>query len=82
MVRILEYKYRGRGEHLRDTDTRLSEFKSFEEYLNLIAVGKTGMPKYYKTLSRSFDPDKKEVLFKIHDDIENKSYKIFAKVVE
>lgn len=81
MVKILEYKYRSKNDNIHTIETRVFEFKDFGEYLNLQAVGRTGFPKYYKVLERSYDIKKEEVLTFIHDHIEGKSYRLFAKVI-
>lgn len=81
MVKILEYKYRNGNDNVHNTESRIVEFKDFKKYLNLQAVGRTGFPKYYKVLSRSYNLEKLEVLSHIHDDVEGKSYRMFAKVL-
>jgi hypothetical protein len=82
MVTILEYKYSSKSDHIKKTRTRIAEFESFKEYLNLMAVERTGMPKFYKLLSRSYDIENEEVLFTIYDVEDKNTYKIFAKVIK
>jgi hypothetical protein len=81
MIKVLEYKYRNGNDNVGNTETRISEFKDFDEYLNLQAVGKTGFPKYFKLIARSYNLEKQEVLTHLHDDIEGKSYRMFSKVI-
>ncbi|MCR4362043.1 hypothetical protein NUG13_11960 [Bacillus subtilis] len=81
MVKILEYLYKEKSEHIGMTQSRISEFKSFEDYLYMMYAERTGLPEFYKLLSRSCDADKEEVLAKIYVPEEDAVYRIFAKVL-
>jgi hypothetical protein len=90
MVKILEYMYptNKQNANVRDIECRISEFDSFEEYLNLQAVNRTNFPEYYRLGTRTYDLQKQECLSTIswHYDYDDWSkYKwcnIFAKVIE
>jgi hypothetical protein len=81
-VKIFEYLRRCKNPHVGNCKTRIAEFESFEEYLNLMAVQRTGMPMFYKLLNRSYDISKQEVMALIIDVKEDISYELFAKVIE
>jgi hypothetical protein len=81
-VKIFEYLRRCKNPHVGNCRTRISEFESFEEYLNLMAVQRTGMPVCYKLLQRTYDVNKQEVMALIIDVNEDTLYELFAKVIE
>lgn len=81
-VKIFEYLRRCKNPHVGNCKTRVAEFDSFEEYLNLMAVQRTGMPICYKLLKRTFDEKKQEVMALIIDVNENMPYELFAKVIK
>ncbi|MGV4321179.1 hypothetical protein [Bacillus mojavensis] len=81
MVEILEYLYKEKSEHIGMIQSRISEFKSFEDYLCMMYAERTGMPEFYKLLSKSYDLNKGEVLAKIYIPEKDEIYRIFAKVI-
>ncbi|MFA1509879.1 hypothetical protein ACDN41_11685 [Priestia aryabhattai] len=80
-VQILEYH---RKLHTDATfyKTRITEFESFEEYLNLMAIQRTGFPDCYKLHERQYNIEKEEVIAIITDVDEDCRYELFAKVIK
>ena len=82
-VRILEYHRKlNKSNPTLHYKTRIAEFESFGEYLNLMAVQRTGIPDCYRLHERRYDIEKEEVVAVITDVDEDSRYELFAKVIE
>lgn len=80
-VTILEVIIPVKNSNLHTIQTRVSEFDSLKEYLNLQAVGRTGLPNMFRLLNRQHDVAKQEVFTTLIDANDNEVYKNFAKVI-
>ena len=79
-VQILEYHRKLHTGNMT-YKTRIAEFESFGEYLNLMAVQRTGFPDCYKLHERKYDIKNEEVIAIITDWDEGNRYELFAKVI-
>jgi hypothetical protein len=81
-IKIFEVLVKNKNSHVDNTLSLIREYKSFEEYLNLLAVERIEFPYTYKIITRSYDIGEEKMLAEIYDTQNNISYKLFAEVVK
>lgn len=80
-VKIIEILTLSSNPVLHNTETKITEFDSFEEYLNLMAVGRSGFPVHFKVLNREKNIAAKEVKATIINANNDEVYQLLAKVL-